>query len=318
MLVAGGGDMGPSSAVLLLHLRRLDRFLKRQGLHRAARTLERESLAHFDAAHLQKLVREGRWSAASRYLDRFSPLWEPEGKGTNQQYTALMHSLGEHSLLAFLARRGEEGDPFFPRHSHVSFPSGDAFRTKFPEVFQRHELYRSMSSAEARASVNWDNIKLTTLEKIQELLHLRPDLECRLRMRSPQHMPTPSEIIPLSLGSRVSPRHPRKRIDRKSAREVAHFLLNKRQEITKSPSGFSSNGTSDSMTSDMQIEPAALRADPGLDTTTSVAAGTLGGDGSEAEHARNSLKRKMDAMADTDADASTRLLKARNESSSPL
>jgi hypothetical protein len=40
--VAANG-MGPSSAVLLLHLRRLDRFLKRQGLHRTAHTYVRLS-----------------------------------------------------------------------------------------------------------------------------------------------------------------------------------------------------------------------------------------------------------------------------------
>ncbi|TVU00412.1 hypothetical protein EJB05_54180 [Eragrostis curvula] len=272
-------DMGPSSAVLLLHLRRLDRFLKRQGLHRAAHALERESLVHFDAAHLQKLVKEGRWSAAWRYLGRFSPLWEPEGEGTNQQYTALMHSLSEHSLLAFLACRGEEGGhaarTYFSCPSHVAYPSDEAFRAKFHHVIQRHELYRSMTSAQARESVDWDSIKLTTLDKIQELLRLRPDLESSLRMRSPQHIPTPSEIIPLGthiLQSIVSHdnfpycaclrgprRHRRKGTDRKPSRQVAHFLLQKRLSSGQGTdnsrdSGVSSNASSSSLALDMQTE----------------------------------------------------------------
>lgn len=119
--------------------------------------LERESLVHFDAAHLQNLVKEGRWRAACRYLGSFSPLWEPKGEGTNQQYTALMHSLSHHSMLAFLACRGEEGGNaarcYYPSPSHVAFPSDEAFRTKFHDVIQRHELYRSMTSAEARQDI---------------------------------------------------------------------------------------------------------------------------------------------------------------------
>jgi len=36
----------------------------------------------------------------------------------------------------------------------------DAFRKKFPEMAQRHDLYRSMTSERARASVDWEAIKL--------------------------------------------------------------------------------------------------------------------------------------------------------------
>ncbi|KAK3139160.1 hypothetical protein QOZ80_5AG0378760 [Eleusine coracana subsp. coracana] len=280
--------MGPPSAVLLLHLRRLDRFLKRQGFHRTAHTLERESLVHFDAAHLQNLVREGRWSAAWRYLGSFSPLWEPKGEGTNLQYTALMHSFGHYSTLAFLACRGDEGGRaarcHYPRPSELAHPSEEEFRTKFRDVIERHDLYRSMASAEARASVDWDNIKLTTLDKIQELLRLRPDLDCSLWMRSLQHAPTPSQIIPLGLWR--SRRHPRKRTEQKPARQVAHFILQKR---LSSIQGTNHSGDSD----------------------TTVAAGISGGDGrfgSEAEdEASKSKKPKMNAMPETDTDASTRL-----------
>jgi hypothetical protein len=116
--------------------------------------LERESLVHFNSAHLQNLMREGRWSAAGSYLGRFSPLWEPDGEGTNQQYTALMHTLGNHSLLAFFACRGEEGGraagSYCACPSHVAFPSDEAFLTRCHDVIQRYELYRSMTSAQAR------------------------------------------------------------------------------------------------------------------------------------------------------------------------
>ena len=48
-----------------------------------------------------------------------------------------------------------------------------------------------------RASVNWEDIKLRTLEELQELLHLHPDVKCSLRMRELQCTPTASEITPL-------------------------------------------------------------------------------------------------------------------------
>ncbi|CAO2185731.1 unnamed protein product [Urochloa humidicola] len=217
-----------SSLALLLHLRRLDRFLKRQGLHSAARTcgvfrLERESLVYFDAAHLQRLVRGGRWEAAGTYLRRFSPLWDGEG-GASQHYTSLLHTVQHHAMLHFLACRGEDGG----RDASSLFCNSKdaAFREKFPETAQRHDLYRSMASKQARASVDWEAIKLTTLEKLQELLRLSPDLEHSLRMREPQCTSTPSEIIPLDLqGSR---RLPRKRVDSKPARELALLFQKKR------------------------------------------------------------------------------------------
>jgi hypothetical protein len=116
--------------------------------------LERESLVHFDAARLQKLVKDGRWSAAWYYLRRFSALWEPEGKGTNQHYTSLMDSLSDDSMLAFLACRGEEGgraaSSMFPGPSTRAFPSDDAFRNKFSAKIKRYDLCYSMTSAQAR------------------------------------------------------------------------------------------------------------------------------------------------------------------------
>ncbi|KAL6637398.1 hypothetical protein ACP70R_024970 [Stipagrostis hirtigluma subsp. patula] len=302
--------MAQPSAVVLLHLRRLDRFLKRQGLHRTAHVLERESLVCFDAAYLQRMVRRGRWGAAWHYLRRFSPLWEAEGEAANYKYTQLLHSLSDHSMLAFLACRGEEGGR--AAWSLPSLSPHDPLRERLPEVAKCQDLFRSMTSAEARASVNWEEIKRTILEQLQELLRLCPDLDRSLRMRPPQHMPTPTTIIPLGL--RVSRRHQRKRIDRKPARELAHFLLQNRQEITKSPSGFSI-GASDSVRPAIQIEPAALQA-PAPDATT-VAVGILGGDGSEAEDASKSRKRKMSAMPETDDDTAARL-KARIESPSRL
>lgn len=182
-----------SSAVVLLHLRRLDRFLKRQGLHSTAYTLERNSLAYFDTAHLQKLVKDGEWDDAWRYVRPFSPLWEPpEGEGTSQQYTDFLHSLEHNSMLEYVACRGEEGG----RAARSLFWSNDdAFRKKFPEMAQRHDLYRSMTSERARASVDWEAIKLTTLEKLQELLHLLPNC---FRRREAQRTPRPLEIAPLA------------------------------------------------------------------------------------------------------------------------
>ncbi|KAK3159771.1 hypothetical protein QOZ80_1BG0050890 [Eleusine coracana subsp. coracana] len=217
--------MGQSSAVVLLHLRRLDSFLRRHRLHSTAHTLERESLVFFDAAHLQNLVRKGRWDAAWRYVHRFSLLFSEEGgEGPSQHYTAFLRTLEHHAMLHYLACRGDEGGR--DAKSLYSRVPDDAFRDKFHEMAKQHDLYRTMASPQARASLNWDHIKLTTLEKLHELLHLHPDIQCSLRMRLPQHTPTLSDIAPLGLRG---PRryHQRKRIDCKPAHELAYFLLQK-------------------------------------------------------------------------------------------
>ncbi|TVU44118.1 hypothetical protein EJB05_03551 [Eragrostis curvula] len=175
--------MGQSSAVSLLHLRRLDRFLRSQGLHSTAHTLEKESLVYFDAAYLRKLVRGGRWDAAWRYVHRFSPLFPDEGgeEGPSRRYTAFLHTLEHHAMLHYLACRGDDGGR--AAKSLYGRPPDDAFRNAFPEMAKQHDLYRTMASPQARASLDWDHIKLTTLEKLHELLHLHPDMECSLRMR---------------------------------------------------------------------------------------------------------------------------------------
>jgi len=61
--------------------------------------LERESMVYFDAAHLQKLVKDGRWDAAGTYLKGFSPLWE--GEGSSQHYTSVLHNMLHHAMLCF-------------------------------------------------------------------------------------------------------------------------------------------------------------------------------------------------------------------------
>jgi len=93
-------------------------------------------------------VKDGEWDDAWRYVRPFSPLWEPpEGEGTNQQYTDFLHSLEHNSILEYVACRGEEGG----RAARSLFWSNDdAFRKKSPEMAQRHDLYRSMTSERAR------------------------------------------------------------------------------------------------------------------------------------------------------------------------
>lgn len=108
--------------------------------------LEKDSLAYFDAAHLQELVKDGEWDAAWRYVRPFSSLWEPpEGESTNQQYTDFMHSLKHNSMLHYLACRGEEGG----RVARSTFQSSDGAK-KSPKIAQEHALYRSMASERAR------------------------------------------------------------------------------------------------------------------------------------------------------------------------
>ncbi|CAL4951697.1 unnamed protein product [Urochloa decumbens] len=156
-----------SSPVLLLRLRQLNRFLKRQGLHSAARTFVR----------LPPLAGEGVSSVLRRRAS--AEAGEERALGSRRDLPA--------PLLA---------------------------------------AYRSMASKQARASVDWEAIKLATLEKLQELLRLSPDLERSLRMREPQCTSTPSEIIPLEL--RSSQRHQRKRVGSKPARELALSFQQKR------------------------------------------------------------------------------------------
>lgn len=45
--------------------------------------------------------------------------------------------------------------------------------------------------------MNWEEIKLGTTDKMEELLRLGPDLERVPSNRLPQHMPMPQDIIPL-------------------------------------------------------------------------------------------------------------------------
>ena len=102
-------------------------------------------MVYFDAAHLQKLVKDGQWDAAGTYLKGFSPLWE--GEASSQHYTSVLHNMLHHAMLAFLACRGEEGGR---AASSLFCSSDDAFRKKFPEIAKRNDLYRSMASAQAR------------------------------------------------------------------------------------------------------------------------------------------------------------------------
>jgi hypothetical protein len=110
--------------------------------------LEGESLVYFDAAHLQKLVRDGRWEAAGRYMRRFSQLWESEVAG--QHFTAFRHTLENNAMLHYLACRGDDGGR---AASSLFCCDDDAFRSKFPEIAQRHDLYRSMASKQARYTI---------------------------------------------------------------------------------------------------------------------------------------------------------------------
>uniref|UniRef100_A0A8R7UFB8 Uncharacterized protein n=1 Tax=Triticum urartu TaxID=4572 RepID=A0A8R7UFB8_TRIUA len=87
-------------------------------------------------------------------------------------------------------------------------------------------MYCSMTSQQARASMNWEDIKLETLTRVQELVRLRPNLDRLLKNRLPRHKPMLQDVIPLGVwGSR---RYRRKRVDHKPARDLAYFVLHKR------------------------------------------------------------------------------------------
>jgi len=90
-------------------------------------------MVYFDAAHLQKLVKDGQWEAAGTYLKGFSPLWE--GEGTTQHYTSFLHNVQHRAMLAFLACRGEEGGR---AASSLFWSNDDAFRKKVPQDCGAH------------------------------------------------------------------------------------------------------------------------------------------------------------------------------------
>jgi hypothetical protein len=92
-------------------------------------------------------------------------------------------------MLDYLACRG--GDE--ATKSPYPLPPDDAFGDKFPEM--AHWIKMSLISP----GVSY--IKLTTLEKLHELLHLHPDVQCSLRMRLPQHTSTLLDIAPLGYQS---------------------------------------------------------------------------------------------------------------------
>nr|XP_051190242.1 uncharacterized protein LOC127303563 [Lolium perenne] len=201
--------------------RRDSAFLKQHGLHHTAHTLEMEAGVFFQAAHLLELVSQGRWGPAHRYLRSFSALWGDDDGAATRQYTALLDSLAHNSKLAWFACRGDEGG----RAASLRKPPFHLFR-EYPETAEREAMYCSMTSQQARESVDWNDIKLRTLEKAKELLQLRPNLERLPSNRLPRHMPMPQDIVPL--GFRGCRRHPRKRVGHKAARDIAYFLVHKR------------------------------------------------------------------------------------------
>uniref|UniRef100_A0ACD5XYW5 Uncharacterized protein n=1 Tax=Avena sativa TaxID=4498 RepID=A0ACD5XYW5_AVESA len=194
-------DHGQCPAELLLHLRRLPAFLKHHGLQHTAHTLEMEAGVFFEAAHLLELVSQGRWAPAHRYLRCFSALWDDEDGGATQ-YSALLDCLAHNSALAWFACRGDEGG----RAASLLSPPYHALRESHPDMTERQAMYCSMASQQARESVDWNDIKFRTLERVKELICLRPNLEHLPSNRLPRHMPImPQDIIPL--GFRGCRRH---------------------------------------------------------------------------------------------------------------
>ncbi|KAL6649249.1 hypothetical protein ACP70R_013473 [Stipagrostis hirtigluma subsp. patula] len=284
--------------------RRILCFLKRHHLEFAAHQLERETTVYFDLSHLKFLATSARWDELTSYVAWFLPS-DPE---SSPQANNFWHCLHIYRVLAMIAAGGKQA-----QHVDTLFPLLDAAAAKAdPQTAELRTFIHEVRRRPPRDYGSWAQIWEAAGERLKKLALKCPELKGKLHL--PHYAPKHWQIN--LCGVQPMLRTYRKRVNQRKA--CVRFFVQKSQEINASLSGFSSNGTSDSMTSNMEIEPAALQTVPGLDAGTSYAAGTLGGDGSKAEDASNSLKRKMDAMADTNADTSTRLLKARNESSSPL
>ncbi|KAL6645205.1 hypothetical protein ACP70R_016813 [Stipagrostis hirtigluma subsp. patula] len=290
--------------------RRILCFLKRHHLEFAAHQLDRETTVYFDLSHLKFLATSARWDELTSYVAWFLPS-DPE---SSPQANNFWHCLHIYRVLAMIAAGGKQA-----QHVDTLFPLLDAAATKAdPQTAELRTFFHEVRRRPPRDYGSWAQIWEAAGERLKKLAVKCPELKGKLHL--PHYAPKHWQINLCGAADAKDLQE-----ENQPTKSVCSFLRAK-EEINASLSGFSSNGTSDSMTSNMEIEPAALQNPlnealatvPGSDAGTSYAAGILGGDGSKAEDASNSLKRKMDAMADTDADASTRLLKARNESSSPL
>ncbi|KAL6634714.1 hypothetical protein ACP70R_027385 [Stipagrostis hirtigluma subsp. patula] len=301
--------------------RRILCFLKRHLLEGAAHQLERETTVFFDLCHLQFLAGSARFDELTSYVSRFMDSHRTEPAPPPSRQAALfLEVLHVYRVLGMIAAGGKHAEGV-----DLLFPLLDEAAAKAdPRTAAMRTFFHKMRQHPPRDFSGWIPIWNSAAERLKNLALKCPELKGKLHL--PYTAPKRWQIN-LS-GVRPVPR-PYKKVKKQNACDIACFFKAKSQEIKKSTSGISSNGTSNSMLSDMQTElavpqaPAAivggrtLGGDERLASEAALASGnqalesgSLGGDkrlASEAalttgasEDASKSKKRKM--TLDTEAD----------------
>ncbi|TVU30065.1 hypothetical protein EJB05_21671 [Eragrostis curvula] len=274
--------------------RRILCFLKRRHLHGAAHQLERETAVFFDMSHLRYLATTARWDELSSYIQRFLP------SPTSLPATLFLHRLHSYQVLGTIADGGKrinDIDRLYPLLD-------DTAAKDRPHVAALRIFFHDVRKRPPRDVASWMQVWKTAAEKLEKLALKCPELKGKLHLPHSPHYAPKRWQINLS-GVRPTRKAYKEKGNKPKACDIRCFYEQKRQEINKrfsvppSRSGFSSNETSGSIISDMQIELAVPQA-PGADT--SCVAGMLGGDsslGKEEVDASKSKKRKMSAMSET-------------------
>ncbi|TVU01797.1 hypothetical protein EJB05_52734 [Eragrostis curvula] len=275
--------------------RRILCFLKRHGLERAAHQLEKETTVFFDVNHLTFLATCARWDELASYVDLFVRSNDPEPPSREAlKFSYFLHIFRVLAMIAAGHSQAEAVGKLYPVLDEAEAKANPR-KAALPAFF--HKVRQNPP----RGPSTWMAIWAGAAKRLKDLALKCPELKGKLHL--PHYAPKRWQIN-LS-GVRPVLRPLTKKVKKQKARDIACFIKEKRQEITRSPSGFSSNATSDSLLSDLQVGLAVLQ-----DTTDE--SGVRGGDemhGSEAEDASKLKKRKISAemLEITDADVDTRL-----------
>ncbi|RLM74651.1 hypothetical protein C2845_PM15G14480 [Panicum miliaceum] len=319
--------------------RRILCFLKRHYLEGAAHQLERETTVFFDMSHLRFLAASARWDELASYVAWFFP--SDDRDPPSIQATTFLHCIHFYRMLAMIPAGGSHAEVVDKLYPLLD----DAAAKANPPTASLRAFLHDFRRRQPRDYTTWVQIWQLAAKRLEGLALQCPELEGKLHL--PHYTPKRWQInlSGLVLNSLISSVHlncfvksnnnnhvfhiytllnslrpilrPYKKEVKQKACDVASFFHGKRVEINRSLAGLSSNGTTDSMVSEVQTE-AIVQA--------SVAAGALGGDGErfeskEADNTSTSMKkRKKSETSDiTDAeDAATRSVKARKDDASTL
>ncbi|KAL6637396.1 hypothetical protein ACP70R_024968 [Stipagrostis hirtigluma subsp. patula] len=209
-----GGD---GSALTGLRLRRLVSFLKRHRLYDTAHALERQTGVFFDAEHLRRMLRDGRWPSASSYALRFFSAGD-----CSLEADMLIFRILLLRVMADLAGGQAHADLALFQRLYASlrdYPDGDALR----------RLLLSMRSDVTKASSLYQRIKPKAVEVIMDLVAKCPELKTKTRL--PRCTVDPTYIMSLGPGMRVGRMCHKNKAARIPAHVLASSFLRKRPHL---------------------------------------------------------------------------------------